>query len=121
MARKKQEQAFAFPKKQKRKISDAEANREKRRVESIHNRIRALPCTACFKTPPSDPDHLSTRGAGGENSEENLWPLCRKCHTERHKIGLTSFTAKYEQCQATLLLKGWYFCPLRKKWRLSNE
>ena len=41
---------------------------------------------------PSDPDHLRTRGAGGEF----VWPLCRAHHVERHQIGIRTFVKKYD-------------------------
>ena len=52
------------------------------------------PCLVCGKL-PSDPDHIQSRGAGGGDESWNVWPLTRDHHNERHRIGLTSFAAKY--------------------------
>lgn len=48
---------------------------------------RTLPCCACGSPPPSDPDHVRTRGAGGKDLG-NVVPLCRRCHSQRHDLGL---------------------------------
>lgn len=45
---------------------------------------------------PAQTDHIKTRGAGGGDKEENLWPLCYKHHIlERHILGKERFKAKY--------------------------
>lgn len=49
--------------------------------------VRGLPCLACGKT-PSDPDHVTTRGAGGDDVATNVMPLCRAHHVMRHKRGI---------------------------------
>lgn len=56
--------------------------------------VRNQRCQVCGRW-PSDPDHLRTRGAGGDDSLENLMPLCRRHHTERGTIGIRSFVKKY--------------------------
>jgi len=56
--------------------------------------IRTLPCAACHKPGPSDPHHVKSRGAGG-NDEANLIPLCRVHHTEIHQIGKKTFADKW--------------------------
>lgn len=40
-------------------------------------------------------DHLRSRGAGGGNEPENIQPLCRPHHQERHFIGIQTFKMKY--------------------------
>ncbi len=63
---------------------------KKTRLKSPENRdiIRSKPCLACDAPPPSDPDHLITRGAGGGDELTNMIPLCRSCHTIRGMKGL---------------------------------
>lgn len=58
-------------------------------------RIRALPCFVCGASPPNDPDHLQSVGAGGGDHLENLNALCRPHHVERHTIGLNRFIERY--------------------------
>lgn len=74
-------------------------------------KVKAMPCLVCGKG-PSDPDHIVTRGAGGGDEAHNVWPLCRTHHTERHKIGLHTFIAKYQQARGWLKL---HRKPLPKK------
>lgn len=58
--------------------------------------IRSLPCAVCSHSPPSDPHHIKTRGAGGDDSLENLLSLCRPHHVEIHTIGRKTFLNKYK-------------------------
>lgn len=60
----------------------------KRKVDrSLLDFITTLPCLICQRV-PSDPDHITSRGAGGNDSAVNVWPLCREHHTLRHAKGL---------------------------------
>lgn len=52
----------------------------------------------------SDPDHVTTRGAGGGDTPTNVMPLCRKHHTERHMIGIGSMISKYPAYKTWLQL-----------------
>lgn len=67
--------------------------------------IKTLPCLVCQMV-PSDPDHITSRGAGGHDKPENVWPLCRKHHTERHAKGLRYMVQKYVVLQTWLDLAG---------------
>ena len=58
--------------------------------------IKSMMCMACHAMPPSDPAHLKSRKAGGGDQMWNLIPLCRKCHSEQHTIGLRRFVDKYK-------------------------
>lgn len=64
--------------------------------------VRTLPCLACGGR-PSDPDHITTRGAGGKDTAENVWPLCRAHHQERHLKGLGHMIERYRRCLAFLV------------------
>jgi 5-methylcytosine-specific restriction endonuclease McrA len=64
--------------------------------------IKTLPCLICYMR-PSDPDHITTRGAGGHDLADNLWPLCRKHHNERHSKGLGFMIKKYSSCKQWLI------------------
>lgn len=65
---------------------------------------------ACGRYPtkdyPSDPDHITTRGAGGDDVAINVWPLCRTHHVERHAKGLMYMIEKYETLQLWLQRAG---------------
>ena len=49
--------------------------------------VKRLSCTACRKEGPSDAHHVTSRGAGGPDTRENVMPLCRLCHTRWHSLG----------------------------------
>lgn len=66
--------------------------------ENILRAVRLINCLPCFpkeQTTPTEADHVTTRGAGGDDSYENVWPLCTEHHRERHQIGLLTFVRKY--------------------------
>lgn len=52
-------------------------------------RLRALVlardpvCTNCQRAPSTTVDHIRSRGAGGDESMENLRGLCRRCHDRK--------------------------------------
>lgn len=68
------------------------------RVRSPENikATKARPCIICAKPPPSDCDHIRTRGAGGGDELENLMPLCRFHHIQKGRIGIKTFAEKYQ-------------------------
>lgn len=68
--------------------------------------VKTLPCIACARRPPSDPDHITTRGAGGQDVAVNVWPLCREHHVERHAQGLKHMIDKYPSCKDWLERAG---------------
>ena len=70
--------------------------------ETIRN-VKKDNCLICKRT-PVDPDHITTRGAGGGDAANNVWPLCRFHHTERHTIGICTFIDKYELAYEWLLV-----------------
>lgn len=53
---------------------------------------RTLPCFTCGAAPPSDPSHLTSRGAGG--LDDAVIPQCRRCHSALHSEGRYSFFIK---------------------------
>ncbi len=46
---------------------------------------RRMPCCACQAAPPSDPHHVTSRGAGG--TDRDVIALCRNCHRRFHSEG----------------------------------
>jgi len=57
--------------------------------------IKSKRCEVCGEPPPSDPHHIKSRGAGGDDIPDNLLALCRDHHTEIHMIGISRFMNKY--------------------------
>lgn len=74
------------------------ANPRRRKASYARNfgeeadRVRALPCLVC-KALPSDPAHVTSRGAGGGRFD--LVPLCRVHHDQQHLVGAHSFAGCY--------------------------
>lgn len=71
----------------------------RKRDKKLLREVKGRPCLICFKR-PTDPAHIQSRGAGGDDSEANVIPLCRAHHREQHRIGIKSFTEKYRAVQA---------------------
>lgn len=69
--------------------------------------VRGEPCCSCNAAPPSDPNHIKTRGAGGKDAEWNLIPMCRRCHSLWHGMGWYSFVTCYPSVRLALERKGW--------------
>lgn len=56
--------------------------------------VRELPCIACWLETGANPDHtnLPMQGAKGlKSSDSQVIPLCHRCHTLRHNIGVKTF------------------------------
>lgn len=51
--------------------------------------VRTLPCLACLPivSKPSQPHHVTSVGAGGDDVPENLMPLCPEHHSMWHQSG----------------------------------
>lgn len=66
---------------------------------------RGEPCVACGREPApagsdlprSEPDHISTRGSGGDDVPENVWSLCCDCHRLKG-AGFEKFLDRYPKC-----------------------
>lgn len=66
------------------------------RCQLVNHRI----CFVCGQM-HADLDHVDTIGSGRNRRNVNqvgyeAWTLCRKHHTERHKIGVETFAQKYQ-------------------------
>lgn len=68
--------------------------------------IRNKTCVVCGSF-PTEPAHIKSRGAGGDDAIDNLMSLCRRCHSEQHTIGWITFSKKYCAVKESLLQKGW--------------
>jgi hypothetical protein len=83
--------------------------------------VRLLPCLACSCDPErrratmlafdqgitqSHAHHVKTRGAGGDDVETNLMPLCIKHHNEIHVLGNTRMAEKYPVVKSWLIRTG---------------
>jgi hypothetical protein len=69
--------------------------------------FRSSPCEACGRPPRSDPAHIRSRGAGGDDTYENIISLCRLDHCRQHKIGWVKFSKLNYSVERALRLRGW--------------
>ena len=74
--------------------------------EELLDVIRSISCICCLAT-PSQPHHVKSRGAGGDDVAINLLPLCALCHYEIHKRGLVYMSEEYPGIREWLVLAGW--------------
>lgn len=84
-------EGFAFPK--QTRIKDPE----------LLSVVRNLPCLCCLKS-PADAHHVTSRGAGGGDTETNVMPLCREHHQEWHARGSAHMVNTYGAVKAWLEL-----------------
>lgn len=82
--------------------------------------VRDQPCLVC-KIKGVDVHHVKSKGAYGDDVENNVVPLCREHHTEVHKIGLNRFSEKYKDMSIWLSRNGWEFDSFVNKWRCGNK
>jgi len=72
---------------------------ERIRDEALKAEVRAQGCVVdncdCIQGRYNDPDHVKTKGSGGDDVPENLMPLCRFHHVEKGTIGVKTFIKKY--------------------------
>lgn len=94
--------------------------KEKRvKNNGLLNLIRALPCWICKYPPRSEAHHVHSRGAGGGDLFNMVIPLCTFHHREIHNIGTNSMAEKYNKFKEWLINHHWYYCEVRKTWRVS--
>lgn len=55
--------------------------------EDLVDYVKTLQCVACGRSPGGQAHHVTTQGAGGGDTADNLMPLCYGCHTKLHKVG----------------------------------
>ena len=56
-------------------------------------------CVVCGSR-PCDAHHLTTKGAGGGDTENNLIPLCRWHHSKIHSMGIQTFITTYPSVES---------------------
>ena len=56
--------------------------------------VRTQVCSACSYR-SVDAHHVTSKGSGGDDTLNNLMPLCRVHHSEIHQIGNSRMCEKY--------------------------
>ena len=86
-------------KRMKRGRTRLRARGESPTVRAFLAAVAGMPCWLCGKH-PADPDHWVRRSSRGKKHPEkhwnNVWPLCRRHHNEKHRIGRERFVARYQ-------------------------
>ena len=81
------------------KKSRLRVRRQSPAVRDFLAAVSELACWLCGKH-PADPDHWVRRSARGKKHPEkhfnNVWPLCRRHHDEKHKIGPERFAERHQ-------------------------
>lgn len=77
-------------------------NQEKSRCEV---RVQ-IGCVVCGHR-ETDAAHIKTRGSGGDNSNDNLLPLCRLHHHDQHKMGWERLCQLHPIVRHELKIRGW--------------
>jgi hypothetical protein len=65
-------------------------------------RVRKQACQACAAR-PAHAHHVTTRGAGGGDTKNNLMPLCFEHHAEWHNTGPSFMIARYPRVKEWLI------------------
>ena len=69
------------------------------------------PCDACGKVPtkeqPNQACHIRSRGAFGDDAEDNLLSMCAICHHNQHLFGWKRFLNENQFLRQKLAQKGW--------------
>lgn len=67
---------------------------------------------------PAEPCHIHSVGAGGNDEEDNLLAMDRRCHQFQHSHGFLKLCELYPHVKDILLEKGWKFedGKLRRVW-----
>jgi hypothetical protein len=76
----------------------------RKKDRKVLDEIKNEPCSVCGRE--SDPAHIKTRGAGGNDVHDNIIPLCREHHTEQG-WGWHRFIKRHPNVGALLKQKGW--------------
>lgn len=70
--------------------------------------VKTKPCLVCGD-PNTDPCHIKSVGAGGNDEESNLLSMCRRHHSESHALGWYKFATTHLHMFKILNDFGWEF------------
>ena len=68
------------------------------------------PCVVCG-LPGSDPCHVKSVGAHGDDLPWNVMPACRRHHVEQHQYGWKTMAEDHPAVAFWLQENGWFFNP----------
>lgn len=70
---------------------------------------RGLPCAACGDIYGTVGHHIKSKGAGGDDADYNLIPLCFIHHRLIHDKSINEFVIKFPHIADILKEKGWEY------------
>jgi len=65
------------------------------RDRRVLDHVKSQPCLICGSLHGTDPHHVTSVGAGGKDTLDNVMPLCRRHHTLFHCRGLYEFIIEH--------------------------
>lgn len=68
--------------------------------------VRQLPCMACHAVGTNHPHHITSRGAGGSDTAQNVIPLCAEHHSLWHQEGPGHMAKNYPSIYHWLKMAG---------------
>lgn len=80
----------------------------RKKDRTLLDEVKKLPCLIC-KDPNTDPCHIKSVGAGGNDESGNILPFCRAHHSEQHALGWHRFVEKHPGLENVLNEYGWGF------------
>lgn len=86
--------------------------RDKKLRTSYHTDMTCLLCTNA-----ATPAHIKGFGAFGDDTKDNMAPLCGVHHTIQGQMGMTTFASKHPAFKEWLIDKGWILDEFLQKWR----
>lgn len=75
--------------------------------QDVLQKYREARCLVCGVS--SEPAHVRSRGAGGDDVDYNILALCREHHSQSHAIGWPKFCNRYPKVYDELIKNGWIF------------
>lgn len=91
----------------------------RKKDRKLLDKYHDFPCLIC-KYPQSEPAHIKSKGAGGDDVPHNLLNLCHKCHATTHKVGWFEACEQLPGLRRALEIRGWYFEGKKLLFNTSN-
>lgn len=82
------------------------------------SRYSGSACIICGK--PGDCAHIKSRGAGGDDTDNNMISLCRWHHRVQHAWGWPRFIDAWPEVGRALKDRGWHVVEEFGVWRLRR-
>lgn len=74
---------------------------------NLLDEVKTKTCIVCGRW-PTDPAHVRSVGAGGDDTKSGVIPLCREHHRESHDKGWVRCCDKYDSLKNHLDSLGWH-------------